>query len=217
VNLEGVAGLWDKINEEFYPSASSTAFVAGESSPTKSIIAITGSGNSSYCYAIINGTKYSSATSNVEVTSGDIITFGVYGQGNNVEGIVEINGVDVLTVTDQTTKTYNWTVPNGVEAINISLAYMVTAQMRNGVIVVNTNLVSFTIADTSYQAESGMTWGDWLESSYNTAGYEVYSVNYVAMVGPISDVVCTDTSSDQYWVKTTDVIENGRTYYTRQD
>ena len=31
-------------------------------------------------------------------------------------------------------------------------------------------LISFTIDGTSYQAESGMTWGEWVESSYNTGG-----------------------------------------------
>ena len=34
-------------------------------------------------------------------------------------------------------------------------------------------LISFTIAGTSYQAEEGMTWAEWVESSYNTDGYYV--------------------------------------------
>lgn len=34
-----------------------------------------------------------------------------------------------------------------------------------------TNLISFTIAGTSYQAEEGMTWRQWVESSYNTDGF----------------------------------------------
>ena len=32
-------------------------------------------------------------------------------------------------------------------------------------------MISFTIAGTSYQAEEGMTWGEWIASSYNTDGY----------------------------------------------
>lgn len=34
-------------------------------------------------------------------------------------------------------------------------------------------LISFTIDDTTYQAEEGMTWGQWCESDYNTGSYYV--------------------------------------------
>lgn len=33
------------------------------------------------------------------------------------------------------------------------------------------NLISFTIGGTAYQAEEGMTWAEWCESSYNSDGY----------------------------------------------
>lgn len=32
-------------------------------------------------------------------------------------------------------------------------------------------LITFTVSGTSYQAEEGMTWGDWVDSSYNTGGF----------------------------------------------
>ena len=32
-------------------------------------------------------------------------------------------------------------------------------------------LINFTIARTSYQAEEGMTWAEWVNSSYNTGGF----------------------------------------------
>lgn len=35
------------------------------------------------------------------------------------------------------------------------------------------NLISFTIDGTAYQAEDGMTWEQWVESSYNTDGYRL--------------------------------------------
>ena len=35
------------------------------------------------------------------------------------------------------------------------------------------SLISFTIDGTSYQAEEGMTWGEWCESDYNTGSYYV--------------------------------------------
>ena len=45
----------------------------------------------------------------------------------------------------------------------------------------NVNLISFTITDRysptyTYQAEEGMTWGEWIESSYNTDGYYISGV-----------------------------------------
>lgn len=40
-------------------------------------------------------------------------------------------------------------------------------------------LISFTIAGTSYQAEEGMTWGEWVASSYNTGGLYLDSLGYV--------------------------------------
>lgn len=36
-----------------------------------------------------------------------------------------------------------------------------------------TTLISFTIRGTSYQAEEGMTWGEWVASEYNTDGFVV--------------------------------------------
>lgn len=38
-------------------------------------------------------------------------------------------------------------------------------------------MISFTIAGTTYQAEEGMTWGEWIESSYNTSGYYLSGTN----------------------------------------
>lgn len=32
-------------------------------------------------------------------------------------------------------------------------------------------MISFTINITTYQAEEGMTWAEWIASSYNTGGY----------------------------------------------
>lgn len=34
-------------------------------------------------------------------------------------------------------------------------------------------LITFYIDDASYQAEEGMTWGEWVESEYNTEGFEL--------------------------------------------
>lgn len=40
-------------------------------------------------------------------------------------------------------------------------------------------IIEFTIAETLYQAEEGMTWSQWINSDYNTSGYYLDSENYV--------------------------------------
>lgn len=44
----------------------------------------------------------------------------------------------------------------------------------SAVVVVNksVSLISFTIAGTTYEAEEGMTWSEWISSSYNTTDWE---------------------------------------------
>ena len=53
-----------------------------------------------------------------------------------------------------------------------------------GTVQAAANLISFTIAGTSYQAEEGMTWEQWVNSSYNTDGYIITgaSNNYIGIV-----------------------------------
>lgn len=105
-------------------------------------VTITGSGNATYCYATINGTKYSGAASNIEVMPGDVITFGVYGYSSTYYGEVAVGqpiASPVLTVTNRTTQTYNWTVPDGVKTISIAMTYTSSTNQRNGRIVVTTS------------------------------------------------------------------------------
>ena len=85
-------------------------------------VTITGSGDSSKCYAIINGTKQYSAGTH-EVNAGDTITFGVFGYNTSVPGYVKIDGTEVLRVTNSSTKTYGWTVPNGISTVEIAMNY----------------------------------------------------------------------------------------------
>ena len=93
----------------------------GEPPATTVTVTITGTGNSRYCYATINGAKQYSAGTH-EVNVGDTITFGVYGQRKSY-GFVEIDGTQVLKVTSGSTKTYDWTVPSVNSTIEIAMAY----------------------------------------------------------------------------------------------
>lgn len=83
------------------------------------IVNISGTGAANYCYAQVNGTKYTSAASNITLTSNTIV-FEVYGNGSP-PGSVTIDGNTVLT-SDMGNATYSWTVPSNVTEINIVLA-----------------------------------------------------------------------------------------------
>ena len=84
-------------------------------------VTITGTGDASYCYATINGTKQYSAGTH-EVNAGDTITFGVYGTATAYYGSVTIDGAKVLSTTTGL-DTYNWTVPSGISTIEIAMTY----------------------------------------------------------------------------------------------
>ena len=106
----------------------------GEPPATTIAVTITGSGNKYYCYATINGTKQYSAGTH-EVHAGDTITFGVFGGTHKVYGLVTIDGTEVLRVTGGSTKTYDWTVPNGISTIEIAMEYI---SNKGGTITVTT-------------------------------------------------------------------------------
>ena len=84
-------------------------------------VTVTGTGNTSYCYATIGGTTVIAAGA-YTVSAGDTITFGVYGSVKQ-SGTVKIDGTTVLTARSGATETYDWTVPSDIGSIEISLYY----------------------------------------------------------------------------------------------
>lgn len=103
------------------------------------VVSITGSGNSSYCYTTIAGTKYTTATNNISVHVGDEIIFGIYGTAKSYYGEVTIDGTQVLKVIDNTKRTYAWTVPKGVKQITIAMTYTSSSKQKYGRISVTTS------------------------------------------------------------------------------
>lgn len=69
-------------------------------------------------------------------------------------------------------------------------------------------LISFTINGTTYQAEEGMTWGEWCNSSYNTYGYVKSSSSEYISANVGHDYVAFSDSL----VESDDVIINNRNY-----
>ena len=87
-------------------------------------VTITGTGNATYCYATINGTKYSAATSGIEVMPGDVITLHVALKRSGQTSSVTIDGETVASVTTYGgTTDYEWTVPEGITSATIALEY----------------------------------------------------------------------------------------------
>lgn len=59
------------------------------------------------------------------------------------------------------------------------------------------SLITFTYGSTSYQAESGMTWVEWVASDYNTDGFTISgSYVYSSTGAKVDDVTSTDTIVD---------------------
>lgn len=100
-------------------------------------VTITGSGDSSKCYATINGTKQYSAGIH-EVNAGDTITFGVLGY-RFLTGFVKVDGTKVLEVTNPPAKTYDWTVPSGISTVEIAMALLSSEGAYAGRITVTTS------------------------------------------------------------------------------
>ncbi len=50
-------------------------------------------------------------------------------------------------------------------------------------------LIEFTIAGTTYYAEEGMTWGEWVSTSYNTGGFYIQANTLCADVSGRNNVV----------------------------
>ena len=69
-----------------------------------------------------------------------------------------------------------------------------------------TNLITFTIDGTTYQAEDGMTWAQWVNSAYNTVGATVLDLNIL-----INQVYVLDLASTVL-VVSTDIITDGGSY-----
>lgn len=69
--------------------------------------------------------------------------------------------------------------------------------------------LTFTVYGTAYQFEDGMTWGEWLDSDYNTSANIMAASGYVVMLGA-SQYNVLDSSGNK--VPTTALIIEGEAY-----
>lgn len=82
----------------------------------------------------------------------------------------------------------------------------------NGVVVDTVStlpIISFTIDTTTYQAEEGMTWGEWYTSEYNTTSFYINDLESGVPTG--SYIMMNDGDA---FVKSTETIVSGYEYET---
>jgi hypothetical protein len=74
------------------------------------------------------------------------------------------------------------------------------------------NLITFTIDGTEYQAEEGMTWGEWVDSEYNVINASIYmlssGVGYITLGKYITSPIIICYSNYNYVNTTQEVITN---------
>lgn len=108
---------------------------------------------------------------------------------------------------------------NGIWVEQTELANVIEDGVRyqnGGEYVAPVQKISFTIAGTSYQAEEGMTWGEWVASSYNTAGYQIVYNGAQSGIADASGTKFVYDPENRIFPPSTDAIANGREYTLQQ-
>lgn len=112
-----------------------------------------------------------------EGTTVEKVVFG----GTEVDKVV-FNGVTVFENKPQLATPQNVTADGtnvSWDEVENATSYEVIEGGNNVLGTVSaTKLINFTIDGTSYQAEEGMTWAQWVASSYNTGGFVAGTNNY---------------------------------------
>ena len=110
----------------------------------------------------------------VKTAEGATLTYTVTKGGQPVAA-----GGEILAINPTDGKTGTATVTFDIDEAAIQYAGTYTGSATFTIAVKDVPMISFTIHDnydqttTTYQAEEGMTWGEWVASSYNTDGYTV--------------------------------------------
>ena len=143
---------------------------------------------------------------------------------NGEDAVAE--GDTVLAVNPKDGKTGSTTLSFvAPETIQYAGTYTGTVTFTVAVKDVPVTTISFTIynpaggAITEYSAEKGMTWGDWLESTYNNAGFAIRSdgrITYITIGSSYAGVALELSYLVEDFVKSTDVIQEDYTYVWMQ-
>ena len=125
-------------------------------------------------------------------------------------------GDEILAVNPADGKTGTATITFDIDesAIKYAGTYTGSATFTISVKDAPKTIINFTIDDTSYQAEEGMTWAEWVESAYNNGGfYSVYESVYWGEDFWL--ILCNYGKTpidDDYYVNAADVIQANTDY-----
>ena len=149
----------------------------------------------------ISGVEFSAASNNNAINSADN-TFTNIGQFTMLPAHYGIYSGDYATygadsVVEESEGIWKWVVPptaSGVAYIRISGHTTTGGNGETLIISINskmnyTKIFSFSIDSVVYSAEDGMTWNEWINSSYNIDGFVdygdgIFSKNSQAVIGP---------------------------------
>ena len=138
-----------------------------------------------------------------------------YEQVSFVSGTTTYGGFDGARMNGyiyyDTTKVYDCSTDKWVNTIYRTITFDGTQYVSKQFYeyMKNNAVFAFTIDGITYYAKEGMTWGEWCESDYNTAGY------YVKNGGAIHLDDYTYVAKTAY-VSSTDRVEAGQVYHLEQ-
>lgn len=84
--------------------------------------------------------------------------------------------------------------------------------MTNVIVKPNNKIISFTIEDSLYQAEAGMTWGDWVISEYNTGLYYIDENDNRLTIRSLTNLTYSYYRDNYIWQYAVDFIINNENY-----
>lgn len=149
-----------------------------------------------------SSTRISFTVDGVEYYALPGMTWGEFvGNGDFNSGVFFTYNNTIVT-SDYSTVQYN--------GVNVTPTDVIQAD-ANYTLAAPATLISFTIAGTSYQAEQGMTWQQWVDSSYNTGGFYTVDGNNIVYMSD-SGRVSTEGFAGDVVSKTEEIVANGIYY-----
>ena len=146
----------------------------------------------------------------VRTQQGAELGYTVTANGANVAA-----GGEILAVNPKDGKTGTATLTFDIDESDIKYAgtYTGSATFTIAVKDVPKTIINFTIDGTSYQAEEGMTWKQWVVSDYNTGNFEVDGDD-VPVYAPGYNVVCRPDATNAWYdlIDSSTEIESGLAY-----
>lgn len=149
-------------------------------------------------------------TFTVKTAEGAELPFTVTANGDAVAAGGEILAVNPA---DSAAGTATITFDIDETAIQYAGTYTGSATFTIAVKDVPKTIINFTIDGTSYQAEEGMTWKQWVVSDYNTGNFEVDGDD-VPVYAPGYNVVCRPDATNAWYdlIDSSTEIESGLAY-----